>query len=227
MIPKTKGDCEFCPATDTQLYSMSGGLMCRSCMEGELDAEKRIKEMKSIIEDSRKVDSNVILKTDVFLAKTTAAVELEAAINQDDSIPLGEKAYALAKESMIRYQQFKDAVFKKREELTQAENEMRMWQVNTQRVASGLHEKYQAEFTAVSVNYKPTQITKKAKTTKPVKQGKSFDRAELAEMCKKYNVTDLQSHVRMRMVARNETAEQSAKHFAQTLGLLESEVGQN
>lgn len=225
MIPKTKGDCEFCGNKNEQLYAYSNGLMCRSCLDGEQRAEARQKEVVQIIEDSRKIDSNVVLKTDVFLAKTTAAVELEAAINQDDSIPPTDKAYALARESMLRYQSFKKAVFSLREQLTEAENEMRMWQVNAQRISSGLHEKYRAEFAEVSVTYRPTPITKKIKTTKPIKsttKTKGYDRVALADACKKYNVpSEFYVKVRMMMVNRNGlTEDNAAKEFAEKLGFI-------
>lgn len=225
-IPKTKGDCEFCTAKDEQLYQMSGGLMCRACMDAELAVDARRKEMKSIIEDSRAVDAAVVLKTDVFLARTVAAVELESAISQNPDIPDSEKQYALAKESMLRFQTFKKAVFSLREQLTEAENEMRMWQVNTTRVASSLHEKYRAEFAQVSINYKPTPITKKSKTTKPVKstttKSKGYDRAALTEACQKFNIPSAMVYnVRMMMVNRNGLSEESAaKEFAEKMGLL-------
>lgn len=217
-MPKTSGDCEGCGSTSVQLYTQAtvrgDMLICRNCLDEEIAVDERRKEVKNIIQESRQLDAAVILKTDIFLAKTPAAVELEAAIMADDTIPADQKTYALAAESMKRFRQFKSAVFSMRQELTERENEMRMWQVNTQRVAGQLHEKYRAEFAEVSVNYKPTPNVKQVKTTKPVKSGKSFDRAELAEACKKYDMTHMQSQIRMHMVQRNVSAEVAAKFYA-------------
>lgn len=228
MIPKTKGDCECCTTTDTQLYQMHGNiLMCRDCMEREQAAinasRDGMKSAQTMMNDSRVVDSSIKLKSDVFLAKTTAAIELRAMIEQDDTIPATEKEYAYAKEMMLRFKNLQKAIFEMRTELNEKENEMRMWQVNTQTAAGKLHEKYRAEFHELDVNYRPTPIVKKVQTTKPVRTAKSFDKVALADACKKYGIPEHAAIVRMMMVSRNGlSADNAAKELADKMGITTS-----
>lgn len=168
-------DCEICDKVNVETWMMHGNiLMCRECRENE---------QKVMIEESRTIDSNVVLKTDIFTVKTVAAVELRGAIEADESIPEDAKQYAYAKECMTRYKNLKKVIFEEELALNEKKNELRMWQVNVQESAGTLRAELKAQFKELDVNYQPGPITKQNKTTKPVKK---FNKKELYEVAKKY-----------------------------------------
>lgn len=213
-----KGDCESCEKTDIQLYPMHGNMMlCEACRDKELEVVERNKNVNKILIESRAVDNAIQLKTDVFLAKSASLIELLASINANEAIPADMKEYAYAKECMARFKNRQQAIFEKRAELLELENEARMYQVNVQNTAGKLQAKYRDEFKEVSVNYQPEPINKKVKTTKPVKVTKAFDKTALYEAAKKYGVPAMT--IRSICVSKGKSVEDAAKELAELMGI--------
>src|SRR5262245_4100231 len=103
MLPKMKptiGECEVCDTTNDEDWKMNGNtLRCASWCDTEIEATKKCAEVEKILVGSRKVDSSVTLKTDILVAKTVAAIELRAAIQNDPQYTTDEaREYAFTKE---------------------------------------------------------------------------------------------------------------------------------
>lgn len=213
IVPKvTKGDCECCDSTAVDVTLQHGNMwMCAACSEKEKVATK-------LIEESKIIDSSIVVKADIYNAKTVAAIELRGAIQADSTIPDDQKEYAYAKACFERFQRIQKVIFDKRQELLDNENELRMWQVNVQTTAGKLRSEYREQFKMLDVSYQPVSITKKSKSVKPVKSGKSFDKAALFAAAKKYDVPA--AGVQSIILSRNMSAEDAAVTLAKLLGKL-------
>jgi len=184
--------------------------MCDTCLADDVARTEKSNAAHAMLVQAKQIDTAVVLKTDIFTAKTPAAVELQAAILADDAIPEENKDYAYAKATFDRFMHFKQVVFNQRAELLAAENEMRMWQVNAQEAAGKVHGEAKAEFRALDNNYQPTMPA--APKPKPGKSPASYKRDELNDASKKYNVP--KDAVRMTMISQNMNAENAAKFLA-------------
>lgn len=192
---KLSGECEVCGKLDVKVTLMHHNMwMCEDCAKTENEALARDAHAKKVIEESRKVDSNINLKADVFLAKTVPFIELKAAIDNNSEIPADQKDYALFAECANRRKKIQEVIFHKRQELNELEIEERMWLVNAQNTAARVRADFRnrPEFAHLYVEYKPAPITKKNKTTKPAGPSTSSftaqDKKELFEAAKKYNL---------------------------------------
>jgi hypothetical protein len=136
------------------------------------------------------------MKADIHLARTVPITELKAKIEQDENIPADQKNSAFAQAGYEKFKTLQKAIFEKRQELLEYEDEAKLWQVNIQEVVGKLRTEERAKYAEMNISYQPTTITKKQKTTKPVKQGKpSFsgqDKTELFEAAKKFDVPSAQ-----------------------------------
>ena len=211
------GDCEVsgCDKTNVEVYTMHGNiLMCSEHRDEEIELVKKMEETNSILINSRKIDSAVEIKPDLFNAATIPAIELYAAIQQDDSIPADKKQYRYAKESETRMLHFQKVVFEARQKLREDENKMRMWQVTTQAAAGKLSAEQRAEFRALDVTYEPD----KPKTIKPtpVKSKKTFQKEEVKKFASQYGVPE--AGVQMIVVSKNMSPEDAAKELARMMG---------
>jgi hypothetical protein len=189
--------------------------LCVPCRDVEIKVMEQTKEVGSIIDSSRKIDESIELKTDIFLAKSIPAKELYASIQQDDSIPEDQKDYQFTKVCYDRFQHFQKVVFDTRKSLSDAENELRMWQVNVQTSAGKLRTELREHFKNLDISYEP----RKLKTPKPAVQktspAKKFSKAEVNEAAKKYNVPA--ANLQMVATARNMTADEAGKFLSNLL----------
>jgi hypothetical protein len=204
-----KGDCECCPNTNVQLYIRHGNMaMCEECAKKE---DSLVKSAKHIIEVSQKIDTTIEVKADIYNAQTVSLTELRGAIWADVSITDSDKEYTYAKETQKRLLHIQKVIF-------DSKIAERVLQTELQQSVSRQTEARRAEFKNFDVNYRPTTITKKEKTTKPAKQGKkSFNKQELNDACKKYGVPA--SGVQSIVISRNMSYDAAAKHLAGLMGL--------
>ena len=157
------GECETCSKTDTKVIEQYPRMwMCEECVEKEEAAEKirmspenqakRVEQhntmarANSILERSKVIDMSIQVKADVFNAATVPAVELKQAIINDPEVPLDKKDIVYADTCVERYLGLKEAIFGKREELLQMENEMRMWQIQARQHAAKLSAELREKF---------------------------------------------------------------------------------
>ena len=67
------------------------------------------------------------------------------------------------------------------------------------------------------MNYQPEPISKKVKTTKPVKVTKAFDKTALYDAAKKYGVPAMT--IRSICVSKGKSVEDAAKELAELMGI--------
>lgn len=218
MIPKTKGDCEFCSATNVQLYLIRNrDLMCQACM----DSEPKPKDNPvQFVQDSRKRDSLIEMKPDIFNAATTSIIELRAAIYQDETIQSDKKSYSLVSECATRIDKFDAAIFSLQQQLTTAQNERHAWVVAAQTETAKIREagrmQQLEECKKFDISYKPPVVKKpaKEKTIKPAKVSKRgpvvLDMESVKAASAKYDIpmSTIQMFLLQRLFA---TAEEAAK----------------
>ena len=219
---KKTGDCEVCDATGIPVHLMHHSIwMCVPCKDTETQVIQSNEEIESVLKQSKKVDESIQLKTDIFVVKTIPAMELHASILQDESIPESEKEYAFTKACYERFLHMQSVVFAKRQEISEAENELRMWQVNVQTTAAKLRSDRRDEFKKLDVNYTPAKVKSPAKV-KAAASGSSkktkFDRVACNEAAIKYGVPSAQ--VQSIVVSKNLGYDDAAKHLAGLLGLI-------
>jgi hypothetical protein len=217
---KQIADCEVCDKTNVEVTMAQPGniLMCDTCLADNDAAVAASKVVNRIVEESRKVDSTIQMKADIFMAKTVPITQLKAAIDHDENIPTDQKQYVFVKQLDEHIKILKRAAFDKRTELNDIETELRAYQVNAQDAAGRLRADLRAQFKELDINYEPVTITKKQKTTKPVTAAKKFDKKALYEACKKYGVP---AHaVQMMVTSKNMPIEAAAKKLAEQMGLL-------
>jgi hypothetical protein len=212
-VPTKKGECEVCVNTDAELFLHDRIWLCVTCRDTHL-ASKNV-SVDRIMDDVRKYDTPTNMKQDVHLARTMPIIELRAMIEQDENIPADKKLSVFTQIGYERFLEKKKAIFEAQQKLAEDQDEARLWQVNLQEAVGKLRTEERAKYAELNISYTPTPITKKQKSTKPVKQGKSFsgkDKAALYEAAKKYDVPA--QGVQMLIHSHSDwTYEQAAKHL--------------
>jgi hypothetical protein len=217
-LQKKTGDCEVCTrpeGIEAKLTLMHGNIwMCPTCCEE--DTTLTTQTAKNVIDFSRKIDTQVVLKQDVFNAGTISFIELQAAIENNAEIPAEKKNLSLMQEVAARIETLNAAIFSEEAALIAKKNERHALLINAQNVAARLHAVEREKFKQYDITYQPA----KPKTTKPkaVKAPAKFDKTAVFEAAKKYNVPAAQ--VQSLIVSKNLSAEDAAKHMATLLGLI-------
>jgi len=224
-VKEVIGECEFCGVDNSVLYPRRNDLMCQGC----IDKENAVTKAESIIAQSQAKDAKIELKSDVMNAATTSFVELQAALQHNPSLDDEARKYALADMAVARIQQIDAAIFAKKQETVELENQKLAWLKNTQMHVATLRQDKQAKYAAYSVNYRPLPPTTKAikgrsKSDKDVPKGHSNrpisttnaqTNKQVAEACERYKVD--MSTVKMKLMSpsgRNMTAMEAAKWIA-------------
>jgi|GraSoiStandDraft_4_1057263.scaffolds.fasta_scaffold00110_9 hypothetical protein len=217
LVNKAKGkigDCETCDRTNLQITLEAHNMwMCEFCVAEETAAITRAGEVNVLLEESKKIDYSIQIKPDVFNAKTTPAIELQASIQQDENIKEEDKLYTFAKAMQERADILRKAIFDDRAALLEKENEYRMWQSQIQSAAGMIRDKRREEFKASDISYQPQAPSKPKSQTPKAPSASSFKRNELKDACAKYGVDPVA--VRVIMLQKNMTAENAAKFFAE------------
>jgi hypothetical protein len=208
------GDCEACDSVNTKITFQYGNMwLCDECWQKELLVQTQVKDTVNILDHARSVDNSVEIKSDLFNAATVAAIELKAAIEQDDSIPSDQKMYAYAKTCMDRMQHMKKVIFEQREELIKNESIARMWLVQTQESAGRLRTEQREHFKNLDVSYQPAKVVKPKAQSVPKKR---MNLAEIKEAAAKYDLPH--AAVQSIVVSRNMSPVDAATELAKLMG---------
>jgi hypothetical protein len=161
-------------------------LMCSSCVELEIkalnehisgdDADKRVIDARAIIDVSRQIDDTVKVVSDLFNAKTIAIIELDKAIQADDTIE--NKPYALAQFLHGRFVSLQSSIFGHKEAIVDETNEQKAIQLYFNQLSNRLRAEEREQFKIADINYKPSAPV--LKKPKPIKaKAVKMDRVEL------------------------------------------------
>jgi hypothetical protein len=214
-VATKQGICEVCPDPSpvVELFYHDRIWLCVGCRDAHL-ASKQV-SVDRIMDDVRKYDTPTNMKPDVHLARTMPIIELRAMIEQDETIPADKKLSVFTQIGYERFLEKKKAIFDAQQKIAEDQDEARLWQVNLQEAVGKLRTEERAKYADLNISYAPTPITKKQKSTAPVRKPKTFsakDRAAMNEAAKKY---DVPAHgIQMLMQSHADwTYEQAAKHL--------------
>jgi len=192
-------------------------LMCQDCLEKENSHKRQeperavaVMNINSIIDNARRIDQTVQVRTDLFNAATVAIVDLKKAIDEDGSIE--NKHFALATELTTRFNHFKKVIFEMSEEIVEKQNQQRAIQSYLNTLSNQLRVEEREKLKLQDINYKP-------ESPKPIKKSaptvKKVSKIEIREMANKYNVPELA--VQMLCVAKNLSPEDAAKSLQKAM----------
>jgi hypothetical protein len=190
--------------------------LCKECLDEEIASVARTSK---VVEDARKVDSDIQVKADLFKAGTIPFVEISAAVNQNPSIADADKKFKILDEATARIKHLSEVIFNMKAELVAVENQRYAIQVNAQALAATLHEKDRAKYKTLDVNYKPNVVKTPTKPTVAKTPVIKFSKKALMEAVAKYPGVPLVSVQRL-SVSKNLSCEDAAKIVATNMGLI-------
>lgn len=214
---KKKGDCEACvDAIGVDLTLMVGNIwMCSTCAADQRALSTATAQ--ATINHSRKIDSVIQLKADVFVSATKAFTELQAAVLADDSIPTERKAIALLDLVAARIETLATAIFDRDKITDDMRTEKFTLQKQAQAVVGKLRESEKAKYKAFDVNYQPP-VVKVTKPRKPAAAPKPrFNLKEAKAVIAKYAAEGLILNIiALQVTATNKSmnAEDAARYMA-------------
>lgn len=203
-------DCECCSRTAVELTLEYGNTwMCSDCKEKSVKAHS----VNSVIAESRKIDSLIEVRQDVYNAATVPFIELKAAIDNDESIPADQKGYAFLKEVELRLEKFDKVTFDLKEALVNNQNERHSWAVSARDFIAKQRTELRNQFKQLDLNYQPKVKEIKPKPVPSGKSGKAstYNKKELHEAATKYGIDP--TTIRIVMSSKNLSAENAAKEY--------------
>jgi hypothetical protein len=209
---KRIGTCEVCDKPELVLYVTQGGiLMCQPCIDDEKEKLAKYVQMNNVVQTFKQVDQTIHVAQDIYNAKTIPMIQLRAAIEQDENIPVGQKDFVFAQKCEEHMIHLKEILKKQRQEVEENENELRAWGTNQQVAIGKLRLELRGQFTARNIDYAPSKpkITKSSTKEKaPKSASKKVTAAQAREAAEKYGV----NHVLVLMTAQgsNISAEDAA-----------------
>jgi hypothetical protein len=232
--------CDCCPNKGVVEIRYGNMLMCNDCWTKEQTAsaermkpenqQARVDAMYSradvalnsartdmlnnAMNASRKLDSSVEVRSDLFNAATVAIVDLKKLI--DDNPEITNKPYALAEALTERFTHFKKVVFDANEQIVEATNNQKAIQVYLNTLANTLRAEEREKLKLQDINYKPGNI-KPIKTVTPVKTrvSKKLDKKELDKYAKELQVSAFT--LQMLCVSQGITPEQAANKLRKSI----------
>lgn len=214
------GTCDICEQSNIKVMAKYGNMLfCDECWKKEeestkklmdpVEQQKRVDEanarveaqranlpiasigINEVLRQSREIDSNIQIRTDLFNAATVSIVELKAAIDADESIV--NKPYALAEELKKRFEHHKNLVFELNQQLIEHGNNQRAIQVYLNNLANQLRADEREKLRIADINYKPappkSTSVKEVKTRTTTKKTK-IDKTELRKYAHELGISE-------------------------------------
>lgn len=218
-----EGICDCCPAIGIVEIRYGNMLMCDTCWKKEQDThnetmkpenqQARVNAMNAAIVESRKLDSSIQVRSDLFNAATMSIVELKKLI--DDNPSISNKPYALAETLTERFTHFRKVIFDANESIIQATNNQQAIQVYLNNLANSLRVEEREKLKLSDINYKPGSVKPvKTPTIKTRKIGK-LDKKELDKYAKELGVSAFT--LQMLCVSQGITPEQAANKLRRSI----------
>lgn len=163
-------ECDFCERTDS-IRQIGDSYVCPDHInELNRESNKNRLNVNDVLRKSRDIDSHVQVSTDIFNAATTAIVDIERAIDEDETIT--NKPWAKAQALLDRFQHFKTVQIEFNRGIIEAVNNQKALQVRLNTLANTLREEEREKLRLSDLNYQPRalKIPVTAKTIKLSKQ---------------------------------------------------------
>ncbi len=176
-----KAVCDFCDYVGIVGIAKDGSLACPQHMnEGKINPA-------AVLTHARQVDTRPALRTDVFNSETVAIVDIEKAINADETIT--NKPYALAEILTQRMNGYKKLDIEYQEKLIESNSSQRAIQQYLNQLANKLRADEREKLKVQDINYKPRVV--KTATPKPIKTvATKIDRTAVKILAKKLGATE-------------------------------------
>jgi hypothetical protein len=120
---------------------------------------------QDVVKLSQQIDSSITVSSDIFNAKTTAILDLKAAIDNDESIT--NKPYKLAETLKTRFEHLTGVIFNAGEQIKDANNEQKAIQQFLNNLANSLRSEEREKLRLADIKYQPQPV--KSPTVKTVK----------------------------------------------------------
>jgi hypothetical protein len=177
--------------------------MCPACIEKEkqLQAEskalenERVKKMQAVasqaLANAKKIDDNIRYNGDVYNAAVVSIVDLEKAINADETIAPEQRYFMLANAVNERIAGFSKRIFELKNELNNEETTQVVHQRKLNELAEKLTKEERDKLKIIAINYKPQLSKDKPAGVKIPKLGpKSENLALVLKDYPKMNIDD-------------------------------------
>lgn len=220
-------ECECCSTQNTKetpLRLFMAMWMCPNCVdtnkrlqaESEANAENRVKAeqnraaeqlaVNKILKEAQTIDSKIEVKTDLFNAETVALIDIQKAIEADDSVT--NKNAAVAEAMLTRYQLYREKIFANNAENVELANKQNAIQKYLNELKNKLTEAERERYKLLDANYKPNQVKISNKPINSPAKPKKYDKADIAKAAARANVPI--SVIQMICVAKNMTPMQAS-----------------
>lgn len=235
-----KGTCDICEKTDIEITPHYGNMVfCNDCWIKEVEATKKLEDpteqakriseanarvelqrqnhpvgttigINEVLKQSREIDSNVQIRTDLFNAATVSIIELKKAIDADSTIE--NKPYALAEELKNRFEHHKNLVFELNQQLVEQGNNQRAIQVYLNNLANSLRAEEREKLRLADISYTPKApkpVSTKPITTKQTKKSTKIDKVELRRFANELGISEFM--LQMIVVQKNISISEAAQ----------------
>lgn len=221
-------ECEACNSSG-KLTRVNGLWLCDRCASLEFETigrmhssdkmqQVRVTKANELMEQSRKVDTSLQVRTDIFNARTIEIAEIKKAIDADTSIE--NKQYELAKILTEKLNQYKKIIFDANEAIMDAATSQRATQSYLNNLANTLRAEEREALRLADISYQPKPVLKPIKPATISR--KKFDKAELKKYASELGISEftLQAVV----IQRNCTVEEAANALRRSIKEGQSEV---
>jgi Zn-dependent metalloprotease len=199
--------------------------MCPDCWKKEQDThnetmkpenqQARVDAMNKAMTESRKLDSTIEVRSDLFNAATVSIIDLKKLI--DDNPTITNKPFALAETLTERFSHFKKVIFDANESIIEATNNQKAIQVYLNNLANSLRAEEREKLKLADINYKPGAVkpVKTVSTVKVRKASTKLDKKELDKYAKELGVSAFT--LQMLCVSQGITPEMAANKLRKSI----------
>lgn len=177
--------------------------------------ENKGSQAELFLSKAASLDARIKISTDIFNAETISIAEIKKVIDEDDSIPAGQKHFKLAQAIETRYRVLSKAVNEKTDEIIELETKMRSLQLYFNTLGKDLREHERAQLRLKDLQYKPKEPVKVLKPKKEKLAVKTVDINEVRKWAEHYKV--MPNIVQIFCIQRRIEPEEAAKLVAETM----------
>lgn len=234
-MTKEIGICEVCESEKLVTVKYGNMKFCDECWlieerasnenQSLANQQKRLDELNSkqaesnqILNEVKKIDSSIQVRTDLFNAATKSIIDIKKAIDSDETIQ--NKPYELAKILTERLNHFNTVVFELKNELVEAGTNQRALQTSLNQLANQLRAEEREKLKIADINYKPNPIkvpTPRNISTRTTLKKTKIDKKELRVAASQIGVSEFT--LQMIVVQKNISVAEAVKLLKKSIEL--------
>jgi hypothetical protein len=232
-----QAQCETCPNIGPVEIRYGNILMCAECWTREsnlkiepvgndgngqmVTREKSFNAQAALLDEARKINDAIEVRTDVFNAGTMAIIDVKKTI--DDNPEITNKPYALAEHLLKDLSHFKDVIFQSQEKIVDANNRIRSIQVYMNNLANELRKEEREKLKIADINYNPSAIKPSKPKLAPIAKpaSKKIDKVALKKYATELGISEFM--LQQIVVAKGVTVEAAAEIIKKSIAAAKSE----